>query len=94
MLILSSDSKGFGNVLVEALICDTPEVSTRCPGDLEEILDGELSTELAELSSVSLAKTMRAVYDWPPVISSSDLQSYELATICRQYISLAQGGAS
>ncbi|WP_244267449.1 glycosyltransferase, partial [Sodalis-like endosymbiont of Proechinophthirus fluctus] len=66
MLILSSDSEGFGNVLVEALICDTPVVSTRCPGGPKEILDGELSAGLAELSSVSLAKTMRAVYDRPP----------------------------
>ncbi|AHF78965.1 Putative lipopolysaccharide glycosyltransferase [Sodalis praecaptivus] len=93
MLILSSDSEGFGNVLVEALICDTPVVSTRCPGGPEEILDGELSAGLAELSSVSLAKTMRAVYDRPPAISSSRLQAYEITTICRQYIALAQGAS-
>lgn len=32
LLVLSSDSEGFGNVLVESLLCDTPVVSTRCPG--------------------------------------------------------------
>lgn len=90
MLILSSDSEGFGNVLVEALICNTPVVSTRCPGGPEEILDGELSAGLAELSSISLAKTILAVYNKPPPISSSRLQSYEITTICRKYIALAQ----
>jgi glycosyltransferase involved in cell wall biosynthesis len=32
MLVLSSDSEGFGNVVVEALLLDTPVASTRCPG--------------------------------------------------------------
>ena len=30
MLVLSSDSEGFGNVVVEALLLDTPVASTRC----------------------------------------------------------------
>ena len=32
MLVLSSDSEGFGNVVVEALLLHTPVASTRCPG--------------------------------------------------------------
>ncbi|MGP4123696.1 MAG: glycosyltransferase [Sodalis sp. (in: enterobacteria)] len=90
MLILSSDSEGFGNVLVESLICNTPVVSTRCPGGPENILNEELSAGLADLSSASLAKAMRAVYDRPPAISATRLQAYEMATICRQYIALEQ----
>jgi hypothetical protein len=42
MLVLSSDSEGFGNVVVEALLLDTPVASTRCPGGVTEILTGEL----------------------------------------------------
>ena len=41
MLVLSSDSEGFGNVVVEALLLDTPVASTRCPGGVTEILTGE-----------------------------------------------------
>ncbi|MCR3755892.1 MAG: N-acetylgalactosamine-N,N'-diacetylbacillosaminyl-diphospho-undecaprenol 4-alpha-N-acetylgalactosaminyltransferase [Sodalis sp. Psp] len=90
MLILSSDREGFGNVLVEALICQTPVVSTRCPGGPVEILTGDLSVGLADLSSASLAKTMRVVYDNPPAIPSFHLEAYNIKTICQQYTALSQ----
>ncbi len=47
MLVLSSDSEGFGNVVVEALLLHTPVASTRCPGGVTEILTGELARGLA-----------------------------------------------
>lgn len=65
MLVLSSDSEGFGNVVVEALLLDTPVASTRCPGGVTEILTGELSRGLADLNSPALAQTMQSIYHSP-----------------------------
>ncbi len=89
MLILSSDSEGFGNVLVEALICQTPVVSTRCPGGPAEILTGELARGLADLNDESLAEKILTIYEKPPHIDPSQLETYSIAAICRKYAALA-----
>lgn len=85
MLVLSSDSEGFGNVIVEALLLNTPVASTRCPGGVTEILTGELARGLAELDGPALAQTMQSIYHNPPVIEQSALEKFSVDTICQQY---------
>ncbi len=88
LLVVSSDSEGFGNVLVEALICQTPVVSTSCPGGPVSILTGDLARGLATLDDDSLAATIREIYRDPPDVSQLQLGAYSVEAICQQYLEL------
>lgn len=88
LLVLSSDSEGFGNVLVEAMICRTPVVSTRCSGGPISILSGNLQKGLSDLSPQSLADTMREMYQRPIYALPEQLEKFELEIICQQYLKL------
>lgn len=89
LLILSSDSEGFGNVLIEALLCDTPVVSTRCPGGPVEILKNVgMAHALSELNEFALANKITEIYCNPPEINQNKLLDYSLNAICRKYLSL------
>ncbi len=88
LLVLSSDCEGFGNVLVESIICQTPPVSTNCPGGPAEILTGDLARGLTALNDESLAKTLADIYASPPVVDRATIASFGINAICQQYIAL------
>jgi glycosyltransferase involved in cell wall biosynthesis len=91
VLVLSSRLEGFGNVLVEAMACGTPVVSTNCPGGPSEILEhGEYGELVPVGDHEELAKAIERTLENP--IPSSVLVSramdFNYKQITRQYADL------
>ena len=96
-LVLSSDAEGFGMVLVEALACGTPVVSTKCKHGPDEILCNELAAYLCAVGDVdALANTIENVLKNPPDIvrlkeakKLKILQEINAESIAKAYLKLA-----
>lgn len=90
MVALSSDSEGLPTVLIEALICHTPIVSTACPGGVMEIMSGELAPYMAEMNARSLAEKMRLAWQTPVLITPDMYSQFDYEKVLDQYLALAK----
>jgi glycosyltransferase involved in cell wall biosynthesis len=64
LVVMSSRWEGFGNVLVEALYCGTPVVSTDCPeGPREVLADGEFGRLVPVADHMAMASAILAGLD-------------------------------
>lgn len=92
VLALSSKFEGFGNVLVEAMACATPVVSTDCPYGPSEILAGGRFGLLAPVGdAATLASAITRTLATPPADAGAlraRAQVYSIEACARHYADL------
>lgn len=85
LLVLCSDHEGLPNVLIEALACGTPTVSTDCPSGPREILAAFPECLVPCNDADALAKTIARCLDAPPDMARADISPYNIESVLDAY---------
>ncbi len=92
-LVMSSRWEGFGNVLVEALGCGTPVISTDCPHGPSEILNrGEFGLLTGVADVPAMAEGMQSVLDQPAAKARLQMraQEFQVDRVADRYLRLLE----
>lgn len=89
LLVMTSESEGLGNVLIEALILGVPVISTDCPHGPREIIEPFCEEALVGIHDLtSLSQKIDQFTQKPYVISEDLLKRFHKDMILQQYQSL------
>ena len=89
LLVMTSESEGLGNVLIEALILGVPVLSTDCPHGPREIVEPFCADALVGLNDISLlSERINRFTQKPYEISETLLERFGEEKILNQYQAL------